>query len=60
MGSEKLEDMMGRVRKNDECFKVMKKDEFKEEYHKLVKNMGQKTVVNRNVNKKKSFPSIKK
>ena len=60
MGSEKLEDMMGRVRKTDECYKVMKKEEFKEEYHKMVKNMSQKTMVNRNNNKKKSFPSIKK
>jgi hypothetical protein len=52
--------MMNKVRKNDECFKVMKKDEFKDEYKKLVKNMSQKTVANRSVNKKKSFPVIKR
>ena len=59
-GSEKLEEMINKVRKNDECFKVMKKDEFKDEYKKLVKNMSQKNMSNRSANKKKSFPTIKK
>ena len=56
---DRLEDMINKVRKNDECLKVMKKEEFKEEYQKLLKNASQK-VVSRSVNKKKSFPLLKK
>ena len=52
--------MINKVRKNEEHFKVMKKEEFKEEYKKLVKNLSHKTLGNRPLNKKKSFPLIKK
>jgi thymidylate synthase ThyX len=57
---ERLEEMINKVRKNDECFKVMKKEEFKDEYQKLLKNTSSKAIVNRSANKKKSFPSVKK
>ena len=38
----------------------MKKEEFQDEYVKLVKDMSQKTMPSRSINKKKSFPAIKK
>lgn len=56
---DKLDDMINKVRKNDECLKVMKKEEFKEEYQKLLKSASQKAA-GRSANKKKSFPLLKK
>jgi hypothetical protein len=59
-GPEKLEELINKVRKTEECMKVMKKEEFKDEYLKMLKSVGQKNQAPRSMNKKKSFPSIKK
>jgi hypothetical protein len=56
---EKLEDLITKASKNDENLKVLKREDFQEEYHKIVKNTSKNSLLRRDA-KRKSNASLRR
>ena len=59
--SDRLEDMISKVRRQEESEKVMGKADFQEEYRRIVKNATQKSLnVGGSYSKKKSVVNLRR
>lgn len=56
---EKLEDLISNARRNDENLKVLKREDFQEEYHKIIKKTSKKSLLGKDT-KRKSNGSLRR